>query len=57
MTKNLRQPYEYLLTAGIETVRLFELGIQVQTLVRFLQALYRRYPNPTENHPTRNAVQ
>ena len=31
------------LSSGFETVRLFELGIQVQTLVRFLQALYRRY--------------
>ena len=45
------------LSSGFETVRLFELEIQVQALVRFLQALYRRYPNSTKNHPARNAVQ
>ena len=45
------------LLSGFETVRLFELGIQVQTLVRFLQALYRRYPNSTKNHSACNAVQ
>lgn len=57
MTKNLRQPYECRLSSGFETVQVFKLKVQAQTLVRFLQALYRRYQHTTKNHPARNAVQ
>ena len=45
------------LLSGFEITQVFVLGIQAQTLGYFLQALYRRYPNSTKNHPARTSLQ